>query len=83
MLPLFILFKVKSKKQRGHVDTKTELLKTYREQEKEYSEDIQLLQQYIKEKNHAKKKQLSSSYMSLEEGEERLQSSALGARVNH
>ena len=56
----------------GERNTKTALLEKYRQQEKEYSNDIHLLQEYIEHKNH-EKKHLSSNYMSLEEAERRLQ----------
>ena len=67
----------KKEKAKGERDTITALLTTSREQEKECSKDIQLLEQYIKEKNLAKKR-LSSNYMSLQEAEERLGSCTLG-----
>ena len=59
----------------AHV-AKTKLLERCRQEEKEYRDEIHLLQKYIEEKNHAKK-QLSSNYMSLDEAEEKLRSQVL------
>ena len=64
---------LKSKKQEAVAayDAKTVLLERCRQEEKEYRDEIHLLQKYIEERNH-EKKQLSSNYMSLDEAEEKL-----------
>ena len=69
---------LQSKKQEAVAayDVETALLERCRQEEKEYRDEIHLLQKYIEEKNHAKK-QLSSNYMSLDEAEEKLRSQVL------
>lgn len=52
-------------------DAKTALLERCRQEEKEYRDEIHLLQKYIEERNH-EKKHLASNYMSLGEAEEKL-----------
>lgn len=47
------------------------MLDKYRQEGEEYSNEVQLLQEYIEEKNRAKK-QLSLNYLSLEEAEKKL-----------
>lgn len=66
----------KKRKAIAAYDVKTALLERCRQEEKEYRDEIHLLQKYIEDKNHAKK-QLSSNYMSLDEAEEKLRSQVL------
>ena len=63
MLEPFVIFKGRSGElMRLMHDVKTKLLERCRQEEKEYRDEIHLLQKYIEENNHAKK-QLSSNYM--------------------